>query len=412
MSTPRRRATSKTPTVGRIFVVLWSLWGSLARAQESGLEVEDAVRAALARPALQQRLESQERLARALQDERVLRPTPRLGAGYDQLFGGDNIAIQEVELTLSQEFDWIDWRAGLREATQRRQEALRAQHEEERLELATATREAFFEVRYVQERLAVLGRWRERLEEAIARTRARHERGDASRYELLRLERELQRADAEAALERARLSEAWSSLRHHVPWGDDVTLRGELSPPPSPPHDHEEDHPRLVQLGALQEALTLEADTWDGALWRGWTLGAGYHGAQMVGATGHGFLLSLSLPLPLWDPLEPKRAAAQSQRREVEAERALAEAEIERHHVAARARLRDLREELAALPLPDDELTRLAELAWASGELPLSELLDAWRSDEALRLAHLDLQWEARRAYIELTRHQRLEELP
>ena len=50
----------------------------------------------------------------------------------------------------------------------------------------------------------------------------------------------------------------------------------------------------------------------------------------------------------------------------------------------------------------DAELSQLAESAYGAGEGTLLELLDAYESEADLRLARIDLQWEARRAAIEL----------
>jgi outer membrane protein TolC len=119
---------------------------------------------------------------------------------------------------------------------------------------------------------------------------------------------------------------------------------------------------------------------------------------------GHGFVVSLALPLAFWNPDGPRAQATRAQAARVRAELGTRSHRAERLTSAARTRLLETRAALDELgdPRRDAELSQMASLAFASGEGSLTELLDAYDSETELRLARIDLQWQARQSSIAL----------
>ena len=396
----------KTPSIGRLLPCLVLLvLPAGAGAEEAGWNVDQAVRRALANPEIQGILEGLIRGARAEMKAATLVATPTLGASHEQVLGDDQIGILESTVVLQQRFDPSGWRGKLRRTLPHRESALRAERDEWRLDVATAVRTAFFEVRYRQERLRALDAWIGRLAEGVRATGARREQGDAALYDVRRIQRERDLARARRAREEALLEAAWAALGSWSPWTSRPTLAGELAPDaPAPRPDG--DPPRLARLQHLELALATEAEAWGSRFWRDWTVGGGYRFVRAGSATGHGFVASLSVPLTLWNNDLPEIERARAEQERIGGELRLGRNLAEQAEAAGRERLEQTLAALIRLPVPerDAALTRLAEAAYGAGEATLTELLDAHESETELALSRIDLRWEARRAAIELDR--------
>jgi cobalt-zinc-cadmium efflux system outer membrane protein len=399
---------SKTPIVARFFG-LWAICAPVAeaRAEPPRWSADDAVAAALSSPALDAMLEASLAGARAALDEATLRPLPELELSHEQILGARDRRALEFTAGLSQTFDLTGWRGRLRGGRVHREAALRADAEGWRVETAAQARTAFFEVRYRQERLAALDAMSSRLGRGVAAISARAAQGDASEYDRLRVQRAEQIALAERVREQSLVDEAWAVLAALSPWQARPALIGELAPVQSPTERAETPlPPHLARLNLTERALASEISAGGSPWLRGWTVGAGYRAVDDAGGTGHGFVLSLALPLAFRNTEAPRVARLEAERARVAGELSLSQAVAERTAEAARTRLDAALAGLARLPelAADAELTRLAELAYGAGEATLAELLDAYASETALRLARIDLEWEARRAAIELDR--------
>ncbi len=345
--------------------------------------------------------------ARAEMAEATLRPLPALELSHEQILGGRDRRSLEFTAGLSQTFDLTGWRGRLRGALVHREAALRADADWWRVETAAQARTAFFEVRYRQQRLAALDAMTQRLGRAVAAIAARAAQGDASEYDKLRVERAEQIATAERIREQSLIDEAWAVLAGVAPWQTRPALTGELAPGASVAgHAEPPLQPHLARLKLTERALASEISAAGSPWLRGWKVGAGYRAVDDAGGTGHGFVVSLGLPLAFRDTEAPRVARLKASRARVASELSLSQAVAERTAEAARTRLDAALAGLARLPVAagDAELTQLAEAAYGAGEASLAELLDAYASETALRLARIDLEWEARRAAIELDR--------
>ena len=402
----------KSPRAHRFFVCAYLLLGCLAlptaAAAQSEVSSDDAVRAALARPEVEERFNAQVAGARAELDEATVFPTPTLGLAHEQVFGDLNVGYLEVSAMVEQRFDLSGWRGALRESLPHRESALRAETHAWQLQAATAVRVAFYRVRRHDERIAALDAWFARLEDGLAGLRAREERGDASAYQVRRIEREIELAYATRAAEASARAEAWAELEQWTTWQTRPVLVGELQPstPTRAPETRPLLRPELARLEHLELALDAEAQAWGAPLWRGWSVGAGYRYAEVGPSTGHGFLVTLSLPLSFWNTDASRVQRLRARQREVSSELTLHTSLVAREIDAAQQRLDAA---MASLEMMSDlsrdaELTRLAQVAFDAGEASLTELLDALESETELQLARIDLQWEARRAAIALDR--------
>lgn len=399
---------SKTPIVARL-LCLWAACGLSAQAwaEAPRWSADDAVAAALSSPALEAMLEASLAGARAELDEATLRPLPELEFSHEQILGARARRSLEFTAGLSQTFDLDGWRGRLRGGLVHREAALRADAEWWRVETAAQARAAFFGVRYRQERLAALDGMTQQLGRGVAAIVARASQGDASQYERLRVERAEQIALAERVREQSLADEAWAGLQALAPWEARPTLGGELAPADSAAGlAQTPQRPNLARLELTEQALASELSAAGSPWLRGWTLGAGYRAVDDAGGTGHGFVVSLGLPLAFRDTQAPRVARLEAERLRIASELGLARAVAERTAEAAKTRLDAALAGLARLQdsAADAELTRLAEAAYGAGEASLTELLDAYASETTLRLARIDLQWEARRAAIELDR--------
>jgi outer membrane protein TolC len=162
----------------------------------------------------------------------------------------------------------------------------------------------------------------------------------------------------------------------------------------------------LARLQHLQQALEAETGAWGSSFWRGWSAGAGYTFAQVGQSRGHGFLVTLEVPLAFWNTNTVRVQRLVAEQEELGNEFTLRAGIANREVRAAQVRLDSALQALTAMPDPsqDVELTRLAEIAFAVGETTLIDLLDAFGSETDLQLARLDLQADARRAAIALDR--------
>lgn len=391
---------------GVALVVALVSTAGVTRAQEPWTEAS-AVEAATRRVELAPREEARLEVVRASIDEATAMPVPRLGLLVDRVFGDVNSGYLQLGAELEHTFDVSPWRRRLRASASAREEVVRAEGSRWRAELRAEVRTAFFAARRAEERLTVLDGWIERLRGGVAAIEARRASGDVATYEVLRIRRELELAIARRATERAQLDEARATLAEWI--GDEERpLTGSLVP--DAPTGATATTPELARLRALDVALDQEARAIASPFAREWTVAGAYRFNEVGSSRGHGFLVSLQVPLALWNPERGRAARLRAEQAEVRAELAFREATAGAALRAAEGRVRAVLDALARLEASasDESLSRLAEAAYASGEATLTELLDAVASEVELRLAQVELQWEARRASIELDRRRGL----
>lgn len=344
---------------------------------------------------------------------------PYIGYQREQSFGlsatgnGSQVGISgtgENFLWVGQKFDFSFRRGLFEEAGLRRGEAAQLLGEARRRDVVVLFEQLYFSALASDHIKDAADRWVKRLSELVNLARARESAGDASQYDVLRLEREIlqaqrqrDNADIRRAQERAELAS----------WLDDdpakLQLAGDLRPPAPPPAA---ELPRPLHALALDEearALAMEQDA--AGRWylppvtatAGGKTVFGHQGlAPQVGEVG--YLLTLQVPIPVLN-----RAGAKIDELAAARRVAAAEADMEAHHVVRRAaaaravwarahRALSAHEERASARA--DSLVTTARAAWAGGELSLLALLEAERTTLDDELTVIELSMAARNAQV------------
>lgn len=220
---------------------------------------------------------------------------------------------------------------------------------------------------------------------------------EAARYTTLSAEAELTRRDARLALA-ALLGIGADSV---------MTLDLRLDPPSAgastPPLDslramalrsHPEIRALLDESGAnLAEARAARREAFPGPL-----AGLGFKNEQAAGSSRatRGFVLQLSLPLPLWDGRRAASAAYQAEAGERTASADRVRRELTRQVESAWAAMRAVQVQIEAirphLGAASRAALRAAEAAYAEGEISLVEWLDAVRAYQEAESGFATLQ--------------------
>lgn len=309
---------------------------------------------------------------------------------------------------IAQTFDLSGRRVLRREAAERRLDAADAGNTARRSELAAEIRRRFHEVLLGQQLVRATEAWVRRFALIEARIEKLAKAGEASGYDRRRLARDRQTATARLAAEQAKLLRQRERLAALIGRLVDK-LAGTLTPSAPPALDGAlaslEQRPELQILVRRTEAAELE----NRAAARGWvpdvTLGVGTKKSDNGFSTDHGAIVSLSIPLPVFD-----RQQAGAQRAAAEAMTARAELGLAKYR--AEGDLRGLHRQVerltavaadyraqAVATVP--ELLRIAEAAYQGGQSTLLELLDAYRGALDTETTALDLEWQARTARID-----------
>lgn len=401
---PRRTPVLLAALAGLALLTTWPA----AEGAEMFTE-QEAVRRALARPAVQDALQGGIETAEADALEARLWPNPHFDYEHESTgsAGGD---VTEQRARLSQTFDLSGRRALRSEAAEQRVAASQHDGTARRATLATQVRHAFHESLAATRRIAVLHDWQAALLRAEDTLTKLQRGGEVSGYDRRRVARERLSADArlaEALAESERARERLSALTG-VP--TDATLAGD--PLPGDPPVLETLLARVPMRGDLRAlaARTQAHGAERKAAARAWipdvTLGAGIKSVEESGRNDSGVLFSVSVPIPIFEHGQAagQRATAQARATQGEYQLALAQAQGELRGFWRQAtRLRQAAVTFAdQSPPASEDLVRIAETAYRGGEIGILELLDAYRSRLEAHTESLELQMKARRARIEL----------
>lgn len=341
---------------------------------------------------------------------------PFVGYQREQSFGstatgGALSGTSEDYLWIGQTFDFSFRRGLLEDAGGQRATAAKLRTEERRRNVLLRFEQLFFQAIASAEREKSFSQWLRRLEELASKTRAREAQGDASRYDVLRIEREMilvaQRRE-ELELHRT------AQLAELAAWLEDdeksIVLDGEVRPGPAPSTAAEAPRPLLAQ--ALDEeagALALEQ-----AASGRWYLppvtatagGKTVFSQPTVGpaAVELGYLVTLQVPIPAFNRGGARRDELAAARRMAKAEAAMEIHHVHRRLAASRAvwarALIALDEHRSRASDRAQTLVKTARAAWAGGELSLLALLEAERTRLDDELVAINLSIAARNAQL------------
>jgi cobalt-zinc-cadmium efflux system outer membrane protein len=370
----------------------------------------ESLRLGLALPELAELARGRVGVAEADALEAGLWANPSLEFLRDSAHNGDN--AQEDSVLLSQPVDISGRRSLKREAGEQRVAAASAEVRTLVRERAGEIRRSFYQLLLSEQRLAAIETWAGRFADTERVVGKLREAGEASGYDLRRLARERQAAEAKRAETQAERDGAREQLLALI-GGDGKSwngVAGRLLPGTPPDIDtllsRLDERPDLAALSARAAAADLDGR----AAKRGWipevTLGVGARRTDIGSTRITASLFSVSLPLPLFDRQQAGEGRAAAQAMGARAEYRLAHARAEGHLRGTRLRVLQLiaaagryrREALA----PSADLVRIAESAYRAGEFTVLELLDAYRGALEAEITALELEAKARLARIEL----------
>lgn len=383
--------------------------GSPALAGQLLTEAE-SLRLGLARPEITDLARGRISEAEASAVEAGLWANPTLEYSRDKNRNG--ASGEEQIWRLSQPVDLSGRRGLKREAGEQRVAVAEAETRIFRSERMSEIRRNFYQLLLRERQLMAIATWAGRFATTERIVGKLHAQGEVSGYDLRRLARERQaaearRAEVQADVERAREqfaallgidASAWESLSGRLLPAPPLALEALLA--------RLDGRPDLAALNAKGAAAALEGR----AAARGWipevTLGVGTKRTDDNFGRQSATLLSVSVPLPLFDRQQTgeRRAAAQaaSARAEYGLARSRAEGQLrglQRQVTQLIAAAERYRKEAVA---PSAELIRIAESAYGAGESTILELLDAYKGALEAETTALDLEWKAREAGIEL----------
>ena len=393
----------------RAVVVVAMVLVSAATPAAQTLTEAESLRLGLARGEVAELARGRIGAATADAQEAGLWANPTLEYARDR--GRDGATAREESWRIAQTFDLAGRRGLQRAAGEQRIVAAAADARLFRSELAAEIRRGFFELVLHEAQLAAVEAWVQGfadIERIVGKLRSA---GEASGYDLRRLARERQaaqarRAQTQAGLERAR--EQFAALL-----GTDLAqyaIAGDLLP--AAPADlaallaRLDARPDLAALAARASAAELEQR----AAQRGWipevTVGVGTKLSDDNFNRQASTLFSVAIPLPVFDRQQAGASRAAAQAGALHAERALARSraagQVRGLHRQATQLVAAAADYRRAAVAPSAELVRIAEAAYRGGEASVLELLDAYRGALEAQATALELEWAARTATIEL----------
>lgn len=409
-----RTALTKKPMLHRLLIILSTctvLMGAPpTAAQTSTLTEQDSVRMGLARPDIDSLIESMQAAARSDADGAGRWPNPTLEVQRESIPASMGRATERSYI-LSQQFDLGGKRALRKGAASERVRAAAADGEQRRLELAAEIKRRFYEVLYRRDLVGATRAWHSRMQAIGVKVHKLHQGGEVAGYDKRRMALEQASAQARLHSEQAGYDKAWQQLSALLGAPSSLAApAGELLPPDAPPLElllaRLDQRPELRALDSRADAYALDGR----AAQRGWipdvTVGIGSKSVSNGVSSDRGTVVSMSLPLPLFDrdQAAASKAAAQAQtaRAELRIQRAALEGELRGVWQQARALGSAARDYSAHATVAASELARIAEAAYQGGETGILELLDAYRTSHEAQVRALELSWSARQGAIEL----------
>ena len=375
-------------------------------ASAAGLTETEAVRRGLAHPELQALQESSVGEALGASAAAGRWSNPEIELSREEVDGSSGRS-EETDFWIRQRLDLAGVRTRERDAAKTLVVAARARADMAQRDRARQVRRLFYDALAAAAVLDSVTGWQHRLERLVVAAARRVEAGDASQYELLRLQKELAVVQAEH-LERYAAAESAREHLFSIIGGAPAGLAGTLLPPaidPATDPGRLAEHPLLRALDAERESALLSSDAASRRAWPTLTLGAGWREVEEAGRSADGGAVMVGVEIPVFDRGTGERDAAASRARRTAAERNIAEARLA---ASTRAALGELRARRAGALLLGDagpegaSLEAIAEAAYDAGEIGVAELIDAHRIELTVAHERIARARLARESYIEL----------
>ena len=346
---------------------------------------------------------------------RVL-PNPSVAYDREEVFpSGGRLADNFVRLAWPID---ISGRRSIRiDAAESGVQATRAETASERFVLTVEALISYYDASFARLRVETLRQGREALARLVEIVQKRARAGDASGYDLKRLELELAAYDDLISTAETELMAARRRLGTLVGESDALYDAADSLDLPTLPNSLD-----MVASGALAgrddyKATRLRSDQADhelAAARRAWVPSLALTGGLKttdlgMGERAFGYVAGVALSIPIFDHGQAERERAAAGKRQAEAEKRVLE---QRVPAFVRTAYEQLERRLAqakqfAQKQLDkvDDLLRAAEVSYREGERPsIFELLDAYRTARDVRLSHLELRRDEKKSELDLWR--------
>jgi outer membrane protein, heavy metal efflux system len=282
-------------------------------------------------------------------------------------------------------------------------------------ELRVDARLAFLELLLAQEQLSVYDSEKVSLQEIVEVLRKREKVGESSGYDLIRAERELSLLEADQGNAQAQVEKARGLLASFFATSQNARgLRavGALMLPAVPDLasliGRSEARGDIQAERQLAESSALSMEAAHRKLYPEPVVTGGLKSPAVSGHRESGYVLAVTVPLPLFD-----RGKAEMARAEIARSAALTRVDAIKAEVQLRLkgaweetqthiRVAELYQKKAVAETGD--LVRIARAAYEGGEVGILELLDAYRTQREVRLRMQELSATARQSGLELER--------
>ncbi|HEY7772326.1 MAG TPA: TolC family protein [Marinagarivorans sp.] len=315
-------------------------------------------------------------------------------------------ASEESNIWLRQDVDIAGVKSLQRKAAAKQLESAQIQQQIAQQLWQKQLREHFYTALAAQQKSAALKQLLSHLAAIEKRVEQRVQRGDASRFDALRIAKERALVVSQSASEHAKFSDLSNqlfSLINEVP----QPLVGTLLPSITVTDDSDfAGHPQLQALQLQRQSAELQARAAARQRWPELTLGVGHKRVNEPDFSADGRAISIGVTLPLFDNGGAEKRIAHSQVKHLNADFIVAQKQLNvaRQSALQRYRVnRDAAEKLQALTAsPERSLGALAESSYQAGELNVMALIDAYQSELELAIQFIDTALEARVAFIQL----------
>jgi cobalt-zinc-cadmium efflux system outer membrane protein len=320
----------------------------------------------------------------------------------------------------------VNGRLGLlRSAGSAQVNATEAEVSYQRLLLRSDFRAAFYALLLSQQRVAVIEAWMKQLHDLVRILQEREQAGEGSAFDRMRGQRELSDAAANLASQQVALAQARSRLASFLAPGTDpstLQVRGDFAAGQIlPPFADVVAKAQAVRgdyvAGERQlERFALEERAVSRVVIPDPVITGGMKSSTFPGRSGKGYVLSVTIPLPLFNHGQADRDRLRATEERTRSEQAARRQQIE-SDVRAAYDTAKLRREAAAdlarqMGNAGAEMARIAQVAYQEGERGILELLDAHRVAMQSGMQALELSWLSKQAEIDLNRYAGEEVLP
>lgn len=373
----------------------------------AALDENAAVSQGLAQPDIQTLLDARQQQAAGEVSTAGRWENPEFEYEQDNLSlpGGDS---RETTLWLRQPLDLAGVKRLQRDAAEQGLTAEQLRAQLERRQWVATIRQRFHTALAAQLRSELTQRHHQRLQQIGIMIEQRIAKGEASRYDSLRLAQEIAHINSEYGNAVAEATVANQQLFSLI----SVTaqpLEGELLPPSvsiKPAHGDLAQHPRIVALAAHSQQAALNAQAARREAWPTLTLGLGHKTVDEPGLDTDGYALALGITIPLFDRGQGRAQSATALSRQLQAETALATRQLESDIHALHVQLAAQRESALAFrqaaQADERSLSAIAESSYQAGEIGIMELIDAYDAEQSTGQRYIDSALAARLTYIQL----------